>query len=75
MKRVKDTQGNIIPGLFKDSTGALVVRDAAEFHKYKRQQQIAAQQAEQIKSLTDEVSALKDLVGQLIKKIGTPTNG
>ena len=74
MIMVKDAQGNIIPGLFKDKSGALVVSDTAEFAKYKRQQQLAHSSTERIKQLSNEVDSLKEMVAQLMSRLG-PTHG
>lgn len=67
MIRVKDSQGNIIPGLFKDASGAIVVSDTTEFNKYKRQRDLALEQANQIRDLKTELSDLKQLVQQLLE--------
>lgn len=62
MIRVKDQSGNIIPGLFKNGIGALVVKNDSEYDKYIQ----TKQQQEVINNLTQEVSELKTMVQNLI---------
>lgn len=62
MLRVKDENGNIVPGLFKDSLGAIVVKNDSEYNRYlneKKQQQT-------ISNLTDQIAELKELVNNLL---------
>lgn len=67
MIRVKDENGNIIHGIAKDKTGAVIVTDNKEFNKYKRQRELAEEQAARISELSSKVNALEQLVQQLIQ--------
>lgn len=64
MLRVKDQSGNIIPGLFKDSLGNIIVNNNSEYDKYIQ----AKQQHEIINNLTKEVEELKQIIFSFIDK-------
>lgn len=64
MIRVKDQDGNVVPGILKDVLGNLVVNDVAEYNKYKREKD----SAEQINELKSEVDQLKQLVHALLRE-------
>lgn len=63
MIKVKDEQGNEIPGLYKDSRGVIVVKDDAQHRRYVKEKR----QAEIINNLVKEVSELRQLVNDLIE--------
>ena len=62
MLRVKDENGNVVPGLFKDDRGAIVVNDKPGYQKYL----LEKQHQETINNLKQEVSELKDMIHALI---------
>lgn len=64
MLRVKDQSGNIIPGLFKDSLGNIIVKNDSEYDKYIQMKQ----QHEIINNLTKEVEELKQIIFSFIDK-------
>lgn len=63
MIKVKDEQGNEVPGLFKDSRGVIVVKDDAQHRRYMKEKN----QAEIINNLVKEISELRQLVDELIE--------
>lgn len=65
MISVKDQNGNIVPGLFKDNLGTIAVKNDAEYRRYLREKK----QAETINNLMKEVSELKVVVESLSKSI------
>lgn len=64
MLRVKDQSGNIVPGLFKDSLGNIIVKNDSEYDKYIQMKQ----QHEIINNLTKEVEELKQIIFSFIDK-------
>lgn len=70
MLRVKDENGNIIPGLFKDSIGSIIVKDDSNYNAYVKQKQ----QQEIINNLTKEVSELKGLIEKIISSTSINKN-
>lgn len=62
MKRVKDIQGHIIKGVFKDDRGALIVNDPKALHAYQAQQ-------DAINNVNHKVNQLIELVSQLQKAV------
>lgn len=62
MIQVKDQQGNIVPGLFKDSLGNIVVQDDLDYRRYNKEKK----QAETINNLVKEVAELRQLVNHLL---------
>lgn len=68
MKRIKDENGNIVPGVIKTERGAIIVNDTSEFNKYKQQQQMMQEQRRRIENLSSEVETLKALVQQLLEQ-------
>lgn len=68
--RVKDEQGNIIPGLYRTSNGSIIVDDKEGYDKYIKQRNTILNQKSSIDKLQDEVSNLKEMIATLIKKIG-----
>ena len=64
MLRVKDEFGNIVPGLFKDGLGNIIVKNDSEYNKYIH----AKQQHEIINNLTKEVEELKNIISSFIDK-------
>ena len=61
--QVKDQQGNVVRGLYRSPNGVLIVDDSAEFNKYNREKQSAAE----INQLRSEVDQLKQLVATLLR--------
>ena len=68
MIRVKDEAGQIVPGLYRDDSGALVVKDDPGLNKYNKQKSVVSAQKATIEKLTNDVEELKKLVGMLIKE-------
>lgn len=68
MIRVKDSNGRIVEGLFRDETGALIVKNDAELDKYLQQKRVVVEQKETINRLSDEIEELKRMVNSLLKK-------
>lgn len=76
MIRVKDESGNIVPGLYKNELGAIVVKNNPEYQKYiQRKQEIkiindlqkeVSEQKEIIESVVAEVQEIKTLLYKLI---------
>lgn len=62
MMRVKDENGKIVEGVYKDSLGNIIVKKETEYKKYKRQQEV-------INRLTDKIENLSDTVDQLAKLV------
>ena len=62
MLRVKDENGNIVSGLFKDERGTIVVNDKVGYQRYL----LERQHQETINNLKQEVSELKDMIHALI---------
>lgn len=57
MIRVKDVDGNIVPGLVKNGIG-LVVDSNEEYNKYKKDREMVLE----IKRLKDEMSEIKEML-------------
>ena len=66
MKRVKDENGIIVPGVFKNDLGTVIIDDSAEFNKYKRHKELASDQSRKIHDLTGKVEDLERMVRQLL---------
>lgn len=62
MIRVKDENGKIVEGVYKDSLGNIIVKKETEYKKYKQQQEV-------INRLTDKIENLSDTVDQLAKLV------
>lgn len=62
MLRVKDENGNIVAGLFKDNLGNLVVNDNKAYNTYLK----SKQQQETINNLSKELTELKELINNLL---------
>ena len=62
MMRVKDENGKIVEGVYKDSLGNIIVKKETEYKKYKQQQEV-------INRLTDKIERLSDTVDQLAKLV------
>lgn len=60
MLKVRDESGQIVQGIVKDSLGNLVVNSKAEFDKYKKAQELAA-----------DIAKLKTDVAYLMKMLQT----
>lgn len=68
MKPVVDASGNIIPGIMRDTTGALVVTDKNGLDKYRKKRQSFQEQQQKISTLEQELESLKVLVNRLIQE-------
>lgn len=64
MLRVKDENGNLIPGLLKDGLGNIIVKNDAEYNRFK----LERQQQEAINNLTQEISELKLIINKLLSE-------
>lgn len=64
MMHVKDESGNIIPGLFKDSVGAIIVEKNYDYNKYVQEKK----RLDKINNLESEVKELKELIYKLLEK-------
>lgn len=62
MIKVKDEFGNVVPGLFKDSLGNIVVNDQSDYNRYIQERQ----QTETINNIIKEMRTLKQAVNELI---------
>ena len=71
MKIVLDSNGNRIPGLFRDNSGVLIVNDQRSLAKYKGQQ---ARERE-LQTLREQVSDLSSIVSELKQMIERNNNG
>lgn len=69
MLRVKDENGMVIDGIFKDQNGSIVVSNNKEYHKYIQEKNIK----ESVESLSNEVKDLKDMVTKLIEVMNNGT--
>ena len=69
MMRVKNRDGTIIEGLFRNDDGSLVVKNDSELDKYNKQKKIVSEQQETITNMTKELDELKNLVNSLILRI------
>lgn len=65
MKKVMTGSGEKIDGLFRDSTGALVVSSPLELAKYNKR--MAREQ--EIQALQEQVSSLTNIVQELMNKM------
>ena len=54
---IRDTSGNIITGIKKSTTNALVVDDSKEYNKYMRERKLL-QRIEQLEREVDEIKHL-----------------
>lgn len=70
MIKLKDEIGNVVPGLYKDNLGAIIVENDFEYNRY----MIEKKQQETINNLTQEVSELKMLMNNLISTINKNSN-
>lgn len=64
MLRVKNSEGQVIDGLFKPCDGVVIVNNTKQYDKYK--QQLLQQQ--KITSLENQVKQLTALIEQLLDK-------
>ena len=70
MIKVKNQNGIVVPGLYKDNLGTIAVKNDAEYLKYKREKN----QLETINNLTKEISDLKIMVESLSQSITNVNN-
>ena len=70
MLRVKDENGNIVHGLYKDQRGAIVVEKSSDYERY----MLEKKRQETINNLSQEVSELKEIVHNLISVINKNSN-
>lgn len=71
MRAVVDPNGNRIPGLLRDDSGALLVNDQRALAKYKGQ--LAREQ--ELQTLREQVSDLSSIVLELKQMIERNNNG
>lgn len=62
MIKVRDENGNVIPGLLKNDLGAIVVEQTSDYQRYLTEKK----QQETINNLSKELSELKDLISSLL---------
>jgi len=67
MKKVVDENGVLVNGLYRDETGALVVKDEDGFDKYNKRKALFSSQRAKIDQLTSDVEELKSMVAALIQ--------
>ena len=67
MKKVVDENGVLVNGLYRDETGALVVKDEDGFDKYNKRKALFYSQRAKIEQLTSDVEELKSMVAALIQ--------
>lgn len=67
MKRVIDDTGKIIPGIYRDVNGMLVVNDSTQFNKYKILKERDETQRATISDLSAKLDELSNMVNSLIK--------
>lgn len=65
MIKVKDDSGSVIPGLYKNNLGAIVVEKNTEYERYIKEKQ----QQESINNLSKEVSDLKNMMQEIISSL------
>lgn len=68
MMRVKDENGKIVEGVYKDSLGNIIVKKETEYKKYKQQQEVINRLTDKIENLSDTVDQLAKLVMALTKE-------
>jgi hypothetical protein len=64
MNLVKDSNGNILSGITKDSLGSLVVKNDSEYRKYLH----SKEQTEKLNKMCEEINQLKELISELINR-------
>lgn len=62
---IADDSGTIISNLYRDETGAIIVNDAANHHKYIYQRQLERR----IQSQQEEISEIKSMLTQILSNI------
>jgi len=67
MKRVLDSSGERIPGLFRDSSGALIVDDQRSLAKYKSQQSKEKELIE-LRSKVEELSSMMVQIKEMMER-------
>lgn len=68
MIRVQDISGNVIPGLFRDKNGLIVVNDKDAYQRYVTTKSFKERDAQKIDALQNELAELKSLVERLLNK-------
>lgn len=71
MKRVLDSNGERISGLFRDSSGALIVDDQRSLAKYKSQQS----KEKELVELRSKVEELSSMMAQIKEMMERNNNG
>jgi len=65
---IKDENGNVVPGLYKNNRGAIVVKNDQEYAQYMKD----IQQQETINNVIKEMTEIKSMLHQLLSvKINT----
>lgn len=67
---IKDTRGLPIDNAYKDSLGAISVKDDVEYRKY----MFAKKQSERINKMSKDIEELQKLVFELAEKINANDN-
>lgn len=80
MLKVKDQYGNVLPGLLKDNSGAIVVERDSSYNKYLQTKQqieninklnnVVEQQQEAIDNILCEMGEIKKILVSFIEKTG-----
>lgn len=68
MIRVKDENGNIVDGIYKDSLGTIIVRKESEYKKHKQHKEVINRLTDKIEHLSTTVDKLTKLVVELTKE-------
>ena len=67
MKQVKDNSGNVLEGVYRHDSGALVVHDPTKYKRYEIQKSAFAQSQKQIEDLTKELLEMKNIIGKILE--------
>ena len=68
MIKIKDETGNVVPGLYRDSVGTIVVKDQDAYDRYMASKSIKLRDQAKISSLEAELRELKALITSIINK-------
>ncbi len=67
MKEIVDNRGNLVNGLLRSPTGAIVVRDPVALAKYTAQKELASRVSKTERDIEEIHSMLKTLIEKLDK--------
>jgi len=68
MKQVIDQNGNIVAGLYRNTSGVLVVKNQNEYDRYLREKNRTVAEQDKIKTLEEQVADLQRMVSILLEK-------